>query len=148
MGAQEGAFAEQPFGTPHLWLGLVGLDPPHLQQNFSLDSSAVVGGNADAFMVGKRLKGPVTRACVRPSCASSPLLFFFTLFLLTLFAQGNMRLTFLSPPCALAGEDGAAEAPGALTRAAPKQDHKKAVCSKPVVGRGSCDPHLLQHCAS
>lgn len=94
---RQGASAEQPFSTPHPWLGPVGPDPPHLQQNFCLDSSAMVGGDTDAFMVGKRLKGPVTRGCACPSCAPSPLLFFFTLFLLTLFARGNMRLTFLSP---------------------------------------------------
>lgn len=80
---------------------------------------AVVGSDAGAFMVGKHLKEPVTRACLCPSCAPSPLLFFFALFLLTLLHEGT-RVSPFSRPCALAGEDGAAEAPGTLTRAALK----------------------------
>jgi len=41
---------------------------------------AMVGGDADAFLVGKRLKGTVTRARACPSRAPFPLLFFFILF--------------------------------------------------------------------
>lgn len=112
-----------------------------------LTVQAVVGGDTDAFMVGKHLKGPVTRACMRPAPAPSPLLFFFVLSLLTPLLEGTC-VSPSSPPCALAGEDGAAEAPGSLSRATPKPEARKAVGSKPVVGRGSCDPSLLQRCAS
>lgn len=45
VGVQEEVFAEQPFGTPHLQLGLVGPDPLHLQKSFCLGSL----GCGDAF---------------------------------------------------------------------------------------------------
>lgn len=74
-GWQEGALAEQPLSTPCVWLGAMAPDPPHLQRNFSLDSSAVVGGDADASVVRKHLKGPKSE-CVSVLCSlSSPFLF-------------------------------------------------------------------------
>lgn len=78
-----------------------------------LTVGAVVGTDADAFMVRKRLKRPVTRVCVCPSHAPFPL-FYFALFLLLLH-EGRCISPF-SPPCTLAGEDGAVEAPGTLTK--------------------------------
>lgn len=72
-GWQEGALAEQPLSPPCVWGGgVMAPDLPRLQRNFSLDSSGVVGGNADAFVVRKHLKGPKS-SCVSVLCfLSSP----------------------------------------------------------------------------
>lgn len=114
-GVQEAAFAEQPFGVPPLRLGLVGPDPPPLQQNFSLDSWGRGGQRCRCFHGQKAFeKASHNSVCVCPSHAPSPL-FYFALFLLTLLHEGTCISPF-SPPCTLAGEDGAVEAPGTLTK--------------------------------
>lgn len=61
----------------------------------------VAGGDADAFVVGKHLKGPVTLACVCPSRAPPPLLFHSVY----LMQEGTCVSPF-SPPCSWLGRMG------------------------------------------
>lgn len=108
-GWQEGALAEQPLSAPRVRLGVMAPDPPCLQRNLSLDSSAVVGSDADAFVVRKRLKGPKSECVSVLHSLSSPLLSFPTHFLVALVHEGACGSPFC-PPCTLAREAGAAEA--------------------------------------